>query len=86
MGLALASSNSGEIWDLQIGTFFGSKFWTLTITLSNFHYFCKTTESKVSMLDNIVEKQALGKSIQIWKFLLGKGTDNGKHNWIKDYV
>ena len=48
--------------------------------------FPNTTESKVSTLDNVVEKQALGKSIQIWTFSLGKETDNDKHNWIKDNV
>ena len=44
------------------------------------------TESKLSPLDNVVQKQALSESIQIWKFPLGKETHNDKHNWIKDYM
>ena len=55
-------------------------FWDQNLGLSILHYICNLTESKVSLLDNIVEKQALGKSIQIWKFLVGKGTDKDKHN------
>ena len=44
------------------------------------------TESKVFPLDNVVQKQALSKSIQVWKFPLGTKTHNDKHNWIKDYM
>ena len=44
------------------------------------------TKSKVSPLDNVVQKQALRKSIQIWKFPLGKETHNDKLNWIEDYT
>ena len=43
-------------------------------------------ESKVSPLDNIVQKQPLSESIQIWKFPLGEETHNDKHNWIKYYI
>ena len=46
----------------------------------------RTTESKVSTLNNVVEKQTLSESIQIWNFPLGKETDNDKHYWIRDYM
>ena len=80
-------SYNDEICNLQAKLgLFGSKIWDLNRQPVNFHYICNTTESKVSTLDNVVEKQALGKSIQIWTFSLGKETDNDKHNWIKDNV
>ena len=74
---AIASSYNGEIMELQAKL---GLFWDQNLGLKSL------TESKVSPLDNVVQKQALSKSIQIWKFPLGKETHNDKHNWIKDYM
>ena len=65
------------------------KFWTYK---QNWNFWDQNlgleslTESKLSPLDNIVQKQALSESIQIWTFPLGKETHNDKHNYIKDYM
>ena len=73
----MASSYNGEICDLQAKL---GLFWDQNLGLYSF------TESKVSLIDNVVQKQALSLSIQIWKFPLGKQTHNDKHIWIKDYM
>ena len=46
----------------------------------------RTTESKVSTPDNVIEKQALSKIIQIWKIPLRKETDNGKPSTILKFL
>ena len=74
---AIASSYNGEIMELQAKL---GLFWDQNLG----HYLL--TKSKVSPLNNIVQKQALSKSIQIWKFPLGKQRNKDKHNWIKDYM
>ena len=73
----MSSSYNGEILELQAKL---GLFWDQNLGLYSL------TKSKVSPLDNFVQKQALSESIQIWKFPLGKQTDNNKHNWIKDYM
>ena len=68
---AMASSYNGEIWDLQVKL---GLFWDQNLGLKSL------TESKLSLLDNVVQKQALSESIQIGTFPLGKETHNDKHN------
>ena len=74
---AMASSYNGEIMELQAKL---GLFWDQNLGLYSL------TKSKVSPLDNFVQKQALSESIQIWKFPLGKQTHNDTHNLIKDYM
>ena len=65
-------------FEMKFGKFWTYKqnwnFWDQNLGLESL------TESKLSPLDNIVQKQALSESIQIWTFPLGKETHNDKHN------
>ena len=63
----MASSYNGEIMELQAKL---GLFWDQNLGLKSL------TESKLSLLDNVFQKQALSESIQIWTLPLGKETHN----------